>query len=119
MLLFADDIALFTTNPETLQNQLNQVHQYSCKWGLKINVNKICIFEKKKTNCNFIWKIDNDCIDVVDSFVYLGVQFYYTGSMKNNVKVLNEQALKAYNHILSIFKSKYIVEAMQIRNNCS
>ena len=27
MLLFADDIALFTTNPETLQNQLNQVHQ--------------------------------------------------------------------------------------------
>jgi len=48
MLLFADDIALFTTNPETLQNQPNQVHQYSCKWGLKINVNKtkICICEK-------------------------------------------------------------------------
>ena len=105
MLLFADDIALFTTNPETLQNQLNQVHQYSCKWGLKINVNKtkICIFEQKKTKCNFIWKIDNECIDVVDSFVYLGVQFYYTGSMKNVVKVLNEQALKAYNHLLSIF----------------
>jgi len=60
-------------------------------------------FEKKKTKCNFIWKIDNDCIDVVDSFVYLGVQFYYTGSMKNVVKVLNEQALKAYNHLLSIF----------------
>jgi len=60
-------------------------------------------FEQKQTKCNFIWKIDNECIDVVDSFVYLGGQFHYTCSMKNVVKVLNEQAMKAYNHLLSIF----------------
>ena len=40
MLLFADDIALFTTNQESIQLQLNSIYQYSCKWGLKINVNK-------------------------------------------------------------------------------
>ena len=53
MLIFADDIALFTTNPESLQLQLNSIYQYSCKWGLKINLNKtkICIFEK--SNCTF------------------------------------------------------------------
>jgi len=56
----------------------------------------------KRQKSNFIWKIDNECIDVVDIFVYLGVQFDYTGSMKNGVNVLNEQALKAYNHLLSI-----------------
>ena len=50
MLLFADDIALFTTSPDSLQKQLEAIHPYSCKWGLKINVNKtkICIFEKRK-----------------------------------------------------------------------
>ena len=30
MLLFADDIALFTTDPGSLQNQLNSLYQYSC-----------------------------------------------------------------------------------------
>ena len=40
MLLFADDIALFTTDPNSLQSLLNNVYEYSYKWGLKINVNK-------------------------------------------------------------------------------
>jgi hypothetical protein len=35
MLLFADDIALFTTNPESLQAQLDIVNNYSIKLGLK------------------------------------------------------------------------------------
>ena len=50
MLIFADDIVLFTTNPVSLQNQLNNLYLYSTKWGLKININKtkICIFEKTK-----------------------------------------------------------------------
>ena len=39
---------------------------------------------KKKWKCNLIWNND-ECIDVVDSFVNSGVQFYYTGSMKNVV----------------------------------
>jgi len=56
MLLFADDIALFTTDPTSLQNQLDAVASYSNMWGLKINVNKtkICIFEKKKSNHHFV-----------------------------------------------------------------
>jgi hypothetical protein len=105
MLLFADDIVLFTTNPVSLQSQLNAVHQYSIKWGLKINVNKtkICIFEKQRTHCNFRWNINGECIEIVDSFCYLGIKFNYTGNMTNIVKTLNDQALKAYGHLLSIF----------------
>jgi len=49
MPLFADDIALFTTDPASLQKQLDVVASYSNNWGLKINVNKtkICFFGKK------------------------------------------------------------------------
>jgi hypothetical protein len=105
MLIFADDIVLFTTNPVSLQNQLNNLYLYSSKWGLKININKtkICIFEKRKCRCNYTWSINNENLEIVNSFVYLGIKFLYTGNMSNTVKILNEQALRAYHHLVSIF----------------
>jgi hypothetical protein len=105
MLLFAVDIALFTTNPESLQLQLNQVYEYSRKWGLKINVNKtkICIFEKAKSRHNYSWFVDTEPIEIVDSFCYLGIKFFYTGSMVYAIKSLSDQALKTYNNLLSVF----------------
>ena len=105
MLLFADDIALFTADPNSLQSLLNNVFEYSCKWGLKININKtkICIFEKRKTVNNFVWVINGEAIDIVDSFTYLGINFFYTGNMKYAIQILYEQALKAYNSLLSLF----------------
>ena len=46
LLLFADDIVLFTTDPKSLQAQIDNVHNYSTRCKLKINVKKtkICIF---------------------------------------------------------------------------
>ena len=41
LLLFADDIVLFTTNPRSLQLQLNSLYEFSQKWGLKINTKNI------------------------------------------------------------------------------
>jgi len=105
MLLFADDIALFTTDPYSLQAQLNCIDTYSRKWGLKINVKKtkVCIFQKKKTKHNYLWSLNNEIIEIVDKFTYLGIKLNYNGSLNDAVKTLNEQALKAYNHLLSIF----------------
>ena len=40
---------------------------------------------------------------MVDNFTYLGINFNYTGNMLNAVKVLNEQALKAYHSLLCLF----------------
>jgi len=73
---------------------------YSNKCCLTINVNetKICIFLKRKINHNFVWKIKYEIVEVVDKFKYLGVTFSYNGSMKQDVDVLNQQALRAFNH---------------------
>ena len=38
MILFADDIVIFTTNPISLQSEIDSVYHYSEQWGLKINV---------------------------------------------------------------------------------
>ena len=49
ILLCADDIAVFITAPNSLQSQLNAIHEYSRELGLKIvNKTKVCIFEKRK-----------------------------------------------------------------------
>ena len=80
-------ILLFTTNPDTLQSLLDELYVYSLKWGLKINVSKtkICIFEKRKSRHNFVWSINDENIEIVDSFCYLGVKFWYTGNFTKAV----------------------------------
>ena len=105
MLLFADDIALFSTSPDGLQLQLNNINTYSKRNGLKININKtkICIFEKRKSNNNHSWTIDNQQLEIVTSFCYLGVNLYYTGNFRYSVKSLVEKANRAYHHLLILF----------------
>lgn len=105
LLLFADDIVLFTTSPESLQAQVDNVYSYSSKWGLKINVNKtkVCVFERRKSVHNFSINIDGQFVDIVDNFSYLGVKFSYTGSCSEATKTLAEQGLRAYNSLLDIF----------------
>ena len=75
MLMFADDIARFTTDKSSLQSLLDSLYVYSTEWGLTINVkkNKICIFEKGRQSLNYDWFINNEIVEVVDSFTYLGI----------------------------------------------
>ena len=65
LILFADDIVLFTTDPISLQAQIDNVVNYSEKWGLKININKtkICVFEKRKKFNNVEFHVNHDKIE--------------------------------------------------------
>ena len=40
ILLFADDIVIFGKTPQELQDNLNHLHSYFTKWGLKVNTEK-------------------------------------------------------------------------------
>jgi hypothetical protein len=107
LILFADDIVLFTTDHASLQSQLDNLYLYSEKWGLKININKtkVCVFERRRnnsTNYNDVF-INGEKVEMVDSFVYLGMKFYYTGNLSYAVNTLSEQALKAYHNLLLLF----------------
>ena len=105
LLMFADDLILFSTSPDSLQLMLDNVFEYSSKWGLKIDVNKtkVCIFEKRKQVHNEEWNINGDKIETVDNFCYLGAKFLYNGNMKLVAKSLSEQALRAMNNLMSLF----------------
>jgi hypothetical protein len=46
--MYADDIVIFSTSPEGLQNKLNSLEKYCADWGMKVNIKKtkIIIFNK-------------------------------------------------------------------------
>ena len=58
---------------------------------------------KTVVNSEINLSINGESIETVDDFTYLGINFTYTGNMKNAVKMLQDQALKAYCSLLSIF----------------
>ena len=64
LLLFVDDLALFTTDKHSLQAQLDSKHLYSTDWWLTINVakTKMCVFKTRKQMQNFEWFINNETI---------------------------------------------------------
>ena len=105
MILFADDIVIFTTNPTSLQSQIDNIYHYSEQWCLKINVNKtnVCIFEKRKRPHNLEFYIGDEKLEIVNNFTYLGINFTHADNFKNALKVLSDQALRAYHNLLYIF----------------
>ena len=51
VLMFADDIVMFSTSPMGLQKQLDTLEQFCCRWKLKINnidKTKICVYGSAK-----------------------------------------------------------------------
>ena len=105
IILFADDIVLFTTDPVSLQAQIDNIYQYSVKWGLTINVKKtkVCIFEKRRSNHDNQFYINGEQVEIEDSFIYLGIKFNHLGTFTDAIKCLQDQALRAYSNLLYLF----------------
>ena len=80
MILFADDIVIFTTNPISLQSQIDSIYHYSEQWGLNINVNKtkVCIFRKRKQAHNLEFHIGDEKLEIVDNLLILPVLILHT-----------------------------------------
>jgi hypothetical protein len=51
LLLFADDVVLFSETPEGLQRSLDAVFDYCSRWSLAVNCDKtkIMVFKKRQT----------------------------------------------------------------------
>ena len=91
LLLFADDMALICDTREGLQSGLNKLYEYCNNWGLVVNVEKTkCLVFKKggKQNPLDVWYYNNQVIETVTSFKYLGFMFASSGKFSvgiNNV----------------------------------
>ena len=79
ILLFAEDIALFSYSPCGLQKQLDILSRFCVARGLTVNVKKtkILVFEARKSSHTF-FHFKGDVIDQVDEFKNLGMLMHGT-----------------------------------------
>lgn len=106
ILLYADDAVLFAKSPQALQDMLDRLHDYSSAWGLKVNTEKtkIMIFEKgRKTGANIFY--NNNLLEVVDSFKYLGTMLYKNGMWNRTQKCLSEYGSFALHNLNRLFQN--------------
>lgn len=98
LLLYADDITLFSETPEGLQEGLNTLHTYCQRWKLTVNTDKTKIIVFRKGGIlprllKFYYGVEE--LEIVSSFSYLGIVFTPGGSFSNAQKTLSGQAQKA------------------------
>ena len=98
LLMYTDDTVLLAESPENLQTLLNSLHGYTQRWGLTVNTlkTKIVVFRSAwRMYDTENWTFDDDNIEVVDTFRYLGLVLNYNGKFCTTQKTLAAQARKA------------------------
>ena len=88
-LLYADDLIHISHSAAGLQNAFSTVSQFCRDWMMNINTKKTkaIIFQKKcrkSTLDKQLFYMNEDKIDIVNSYPYLGVRFSTNGSFKEN-----------------------------------
>ena len=101
VLLYADDTILLANTRCNLQKSLDALKSYCQKWKLEVNPSKtkVVIFHSRK-NPRDIFMFDNQKLEVVNSFKYLGIEFSKSGTFFKGKKSAYEQGLKAMYSLL-------------------
>ena len=104
-ILYSDDTIIMTEKHEDVQQALNADFTYCNLWKLKINIDKTKIirFSKKKPRYRpqTFW-LNNQPVEIVDTYTYLGTVFSYNGKFNN---AIDKQILQAQRALFAI-KSK-------------
>ena len=84
LLLFADNTVVLAECPEDLQRALDILKTYCEFWGLDINVRKtkVMIFSRGKIRKMPKFNFDEETVDVVWDYKYLGVKLNYNNKFK-------------------------------------
>ena len=88
ILLYADDTVIMADNPILFQKSLESPQTYCEKWKLTVNITKttVMIFRKKKDTVKNVFYYDNQKLDIVHEFKYLGIVFNYNGTFVKHKK---------------------------------
>ena len=83
LLMYADDMVIFSKTIKGLQEGLNSLDLYCKTWDISVNTRKtkVVVFTKGgRINRSYIWRFRNVTLEVVSVFKYLGLHFSSTGS---------------------------------------
>ena len=98
LLMYADDMVLFSETKEGLQEGLNNLHDYCSAWGLTLNATKtkVVVFRKGgRLSRNCVFEYGRKNIEIVSYFKYLGIYFSTSGSFSYGIQELVKSARRA------------------------
>ena len=105
-LLYADDTFIFPESAEDLQAALNIFEEYCSEWKLSNNVSKtkIVVFSKRKYDNKREFLLNNEEVEVKDSYTYLVLLFNYNGNFCHGRKKMVDQSQKA---LYALYRKNY------------
>ena len=99
-LLWADDLILLALDEESLQRQLNCLHEFVSVWELSVNIQKtnVMVFNRgsRLLQCSYGFKLGDLVISPTRKYCYLGITFSLNGSFKTAIDELRKKALRAF-----------------------
>lgn len=80
--MYADDIVIFFDSSQGLQDRLNMLEKFCNDWCIKVNIKKtkVLIFNKAGRKNSEQFTIQNNLLECVSCYRYLGVYFTASGS---------------------------------------
>ena len=94
-----DDLVLLSRSKTELQTCLNRLSSYCNSWMLSVNLTEqtnVMIFQKRATKCTeSSFHIDNEIIEIVQNYTYLGTLISSTGNFSMALDKLKEKVLHA------------------------
>ena len=87
LLLYADDIIIFSNTAEELQQSLDLLLEYCHKWKLTINVSKTKVMVFRKGGIlpqNMTFYYNGQKLEIVKEFKYLGLVFTVGGHLQGH-----------------------------------
>ena len=116
LLLYADDTVIFAENRNDLQAALDAMKSYCEMWKLKVNSDKtkIVIFSRSKNRSREEFYFNNNKLDILEDFTYLGIKFNFNGKFDKAKKHLCDQARKAMFSVLKKARSLCLDIDLQI-----
>ena len=107
ILLYADDMVLVAEKEDDLQHMLNKMHEWCCKWRLKVNESKsnIVHFRPCRTKqTTFTFKYGQKDLSLVNEYKYIGVILDENLTYASCSKTLADSAGRALGAVISKFK---------------
>ena len=98
LLLYADDIVIFSNTSDGLQKGLDVLSDYCQRWKLSVNTEKtkIMVFRNGgNLPINLSFTFQGSVLEIVSKSVYLGITFTTGGAFNETHRTLSGQALKA------------------------
>ena len=91
--LYADDTVLLADSAQGMQKAFDGLNTYCKLWQLEVNTDKTKVMEisKHKTKMNSVFRYNNQLIEKVDQFQYLGIVFNSRGNFSPAKKHMHKR----------------------------